>query len=142
MSWWSMLPVTGVPILVGFAYGNYACMLEQLPLEEAVDHVMVDLHAMLGNHIVTPTHALVTHWNSDPWAHGAYSHIPPGSQMSDYNIVAHPVYERLFFAGEATSTTYPSTVHGALLSGEREALRILEVRNHMRPLAQRELRVG
>ena len=35
---------------------------------------------------------------------------------------AHPA--RVFFAGEHTSRHYPATVHGAFLSGLREAARI------------------
>ncbi|MYJ41233.1 MAG: FAD-dependent oxidoreductase, partial [Acidimicrobiaceae bacterium] len=35
-----------------------------------------------------------------------------------------PVGERLFFAGEATHSRFPSTVHGALLSGRRAARQI------------------
>jgi monoamine oxidase len=38
--------------------------------------------------------------------------------------MATPVQNRLFFAGEATHRKYPQTVHGAFLSGEREANRI------------------
>jgi len=34
--------------------------------------------------------------------------------------------KRVFFAGEATIKNYPATVHGAILSGYREASRILE----------------
>ena len=35
---------------------------------------------------------------------------------------------RLGFAGEHTSRNYPATMHGAILSGEREAKRILNAR--------------
>jgi len=35
--------------------------------------------------------------------------------------LAQPVGKSLHFAGEATSVNYPATVHGAWLSGVREA---------------------
>ena len=38
---------------------------------------------------------------------------------------------RLFFGGEATRTDYPSTVHGALLSGAAEAQRIINARSSL-----------
>jgi len=36
-----------------------------------------------------------------------------------------PVSNRLYFAGQATHRQYPSTVHGAFLSGQRAAQQIL-----------------
>jgi monoamine oxidase len=47
-----------------------------------------------------------------------------GSSTEDLEALAQPVADRLFFAGEATSQQYPSTVHGAFLSGIREAKQI------------------
>lgn len=52
----------------------------------------------------------------------------------DYDLIAAPVSAdenntenfRLFFAGEHTCRQYPATVHGALLSGLREAGRIAD----------------
>ena len=48
---------------------------------------------------------------------------------SGNNIIVRPVTtttaNRLFFAGEATSSDYAATVHGAFLSGEREAKKIM-----------------
>jgi monoamine oxidase len=50
--------------------------------------------------------------------------MPVNAKASDRTTLAAPVENRLFFAGEATSQQYPSTVHGAYLSGLREAERI------------------
>lgn len=64
-----------------------------------------------------------------------------GASGSDYDLLAAPVtpnedeskangqaadMPRLFFAGEHTIRNYPATVHGALLSGLREAGRICD----------------
>nr|WP_287045270.1 FAD-dependent oxidoreductase [Herpetosiphon sp.] len=40
--------------------------------------------------------------------------------------LAQPIAGRLFFAGEATERTYPSTVHGAYLSGLRAADEVMQ----------------
>jgi hypothetical protein len=42
----------------------------------------------------------------------------------DRGILAEPIGDRLFFAGEATSREYPATAHGAYFSGGREGRRI------------------
>uniref|UniRef100_A0AAZ1WYA2 Lysine-specific histone demethylase 1A n=1 Tax=Oreochromis aureus TaxID=47969 RepID=A0AAZ1WYA2_OREAU len=61
-----------------------------------------------------------------------------GSSGNDYDLMAQPItpgpaipgasqpVPRLFFAGEHTIRNYPATVHGALLSGLREAGRIAD----------------
>lgn len=71
-------------------------------------------------------------WRADPWARGSYSFVAAGSSGNDYDLMATPVSHtsgglpRLFFAGEHTIRNYPATVHGALLSGLREAGRIAD----------------
>ncbi|MBK9179769.1 MAG: FAD-dependent oxidoreductase [Acidimicrobiales bacterium] len=62
-----------------------------------------------------------TSWSQDPWSLGSYSFLAVGADPDMRVALAAPVADRLFFAGEATSTTGPSTVHGALASGERVA---------------------
>ena len=57
-----------------------------------------------------------TAWLQDPWARGSYSFALPG-HADDRAVLAAPVDERLFFAGEATSPNFFSTAHGAWLSG-------------------------
>ena len=73
-----------------------------------------------------PTGALVTRWAADPFARGSYSFLAVGSSPDDQRALAEPVGERLHFAGEATQEEFFATVHGAYLSGLREAERILD----------------
>lgn len=66
-------------------------------------------------------------WTSDPWSRGAYSYAPVGA-VNCAEVMAEPVEDTLFFAGEHTDTTgHWGTVHGALGSGLRAAERILNL---------------
>ena len=54
-----------------------------------------------------------------------------GSSSRDRLTLASPL-GALHFAGEGTSETFPSTVHGALLSGRRAASEVVE-KQHWQP---------
>ncbi len=71
-----------------------------------------------------PTNALITRWSSDPFARGSYSFLATGSSASDRDELRADVADRVYFAGEATSRSFPSTVHGALLEGAAAARRV------------------
>lgn len=71
-----------------------------------------------------PTNALITRWSSDPFARGSYSYLAHGSSASDRDELRADVADRVYFAGEATSRSFPSTVHGALLEGAAVARRV------------------
>ncbi|MBX9571507.1 MAG: FAD-dependent oxidoreductase [Candidatus Obscuribacterales bacterium] len=66
-------------------------------------------------------------WNNDPYSMGAYSlRLASGDQQAA--VLAEPVDDTLFFAGEASNTEGCSgTVHGALQTGWRAAGEILAV---------------
>ena len=64
-----------------------------------------------------PTAALVTRWRADQFARGSYSYLSRDNLPGDRKLLAAPVGRTLFFAGEATSSSNPATVHGALMSG-------------------------
>lgn len=84
-----------------------------------------DIYKPRGIVVPDPIQTVCTKWGSDPLCCGSYSHVRVGSSGSDYDILAENVGGRLFFAGEATSRQYPATMHGAFLSGLREAASIL-----------------
>ncbi|MEM8592898.1 MAG: FAD-dependent oxidoreductase [Pseudomonadota bacterium] len=62
----------------------------------------------------------ITRWRSDPLSGGSYSFLSRGAESAQRGDLAAPLGP-LFFAGEATTSDHPSTVHGALLSGRRAA---------------------
>jgi Flavin containing amine oxidoreductase len=55
------------------------------------------------------------------FAMGSYAYIAVGTTPADLDVLAEPVDDRLFFAGEATVRAHWATVHRAYVSGLREA---------------------
>lgn len=112
------------PALLAYAAGNDARSLGTSPTSAIANEVMDALRAMFGNSVADPEAVTIWQWASDPFAKGAYSFVTVGNSSSDYDVIAQPVENRVFFAGEATNRDFRATVHGALLSGRREAQRI------------------
>ena len=76
-----------------------------------------------GVAIPAPVATAVTHWTTDPLAGGSYVFLPVGATRDDIEALAAPAGP-VRFAGEATWWLHYGTVHGAVLSGIREARRI------------------
>ena len=122
------------PVLVAFIAGEAADDLEQMNDEQIKSKCLSILIEMFGQLPILKSY-FVTRWKSDPWSQGSYSYVARGATGDDFDYLAEPVLHpsnnaadplipRLFFAGEHTIRNYPSTVHGALLSGLREAAKI------------------
>ncbi|HWV96678.1 MAG TPA: NAD(P)/FAD-dependent oxidoreductase [Xanthobacteraceae bacterium] len=115
----------GQPCIEGFFGGRFAKELEDAGEGALAAQSIDEIVAMLGSDFrrkLTPLAA--SRWAHDPFARGSYSHAMPG--CADCRaILAAPVENRLFFAGEATSLNFFSTAHGARDSGERVAREIL-----------------
>lgn len=98
--------------------------------EQAVTQVLTVLrHIFPDASIPSPVAcSLVTSWGSeDEYAGGAYSFAKVKSTERTYQDMMAPVGGCLYFAGEHTSPTAHSTVHGAWETGQREAKRILSL---------------
>jgi monoamine oxidase len=120
----NLVPFLDRPILSAYLAGHYALGMERQSDQKVAGEAMRILSALFGRSIAEPERVLVTRWSGDPFSRGSYSFIPVGGNGSSYDALAEPVGGRLFFAGEATHRRYPATVHGAYLSGLREASRI------------------
>lgn len=118
---------TGKPVLLAFTGGSFARDLESRSDDAVADEVLRALRRIVGRAPPTPTGVKITRWASDPFAYGSYSHIPVGASPEDLEQLGAPEADRLFFAGEATNPDHYGTVHGAMLSGYREADRIAKL---------------
>lgn len=113
--------------LMTFAYAEYARQTESMTDVQIIDEIMVHLRDMYGSGIPNPVQLLRTRWQSNPNSFGAYSYTAVGSEMRHFDDLADEVGNKLFFAGEHTDADYFSTVHGAYLSGIREADKIIDL---------------
>lgn len=117
-----------VNALMTFAYADYARQTETMTDAQVIQEIMAHLKDMYGTGIPNPTTILRTKWHTNENTFGAYSYTAVGTEMQHFDDLAAGVNNQLFFAGEHTSVDYFSTVHGAYLSGIREADKILKIR--------------
>jgi len=111
--------------LLTFAFGDYATVTETMTDAEINSEVMAQLKSIYGNSIPNPTTMLRTKWGQNINTFGAYSFATNGTTSADFDTMATEINNKLFFAGEHTERDYRGTVHGAYLSGIREADKII-----------------
>lgn len=142
--------LTGYPVLSCFVSCANAVQIEAMADSEAGDLLTRALMAWLGCQSPsqqgtscsvpappTPEAVHVTRWASDPFSRGSYSHMTAGLSKKEHReefqrpLTSAGGKAELSFAGEHTSSEHFATVHGALMSGWREADRILREANLM-----------
>ncbi|MGW3449642.1 flavin monoamine oxidase family protein [Streptomyces sp. NPDC001076] len=124
-SWYDVSVVSGEPMLLTFAGGDWGRQIERMSDEDVVSSALGSLRRIYGDSVPDPVAHWITRWGADPLALGSYSYVAVGSSHADHDAMAGPVDGVLHFAGEATCGHEPATVHGALYSGHRAAERVL-----------------
>jgi monoamine oxidase len=111
----------GSRVIECFFGGEGARFVEESGHAAAFDFALGQLCALFGSGIRSSLRPLTgSAWSQEKRIGGAYSYALPGHAFSR-NALAQPFENRLFFAGEATSTSDFSTAHGAHDSGVRAA---------------------
>jgi monoamine oxidase len=129
-TWWTTAPVES-GVLTGWAGGPLAQELSTLPPDaqrgralDSLQHLFGVPRAMLEEQLEDEA---LHDWQADPYARGGYAVAQVGG-LGAARVLAQPVADTLFFAGEHTHTEgQAGTVHGALETGERAARSCLEV---------------
>lgn len=113
--------------LITFAFGDYATITESMTDNQVIDEIMLNLKNIYGNNIPAPVNLLRTKWAQNIYSFGSYSYPTNGSTSINFDILANELDNKVFFAGEHTEREFRGTVHGAYLSGIREANKIIDL---------------
>ena len=113
------------PALVFLVFHTAAGRLLDADPDAATRWALDLLAEATGRPCPEPKAVAVTSWASDPYTGGAYTHIPPGANPADADLLGEPVGGRLLFAGEHTQSARLAYADGAMTSGIREAKRLL-----------------
>jgi monoamine oxidase len=93
--------------------------------DEAVRWALGLVAEATGRPCPAPAEVAVTAWAAYRFTGGAYTHIPPGAEPADADLLGEPIGGRLLFAGEHTQSARLAYADGAMASGLREARRLL-----------------
>ena len=109
----------GAAAAIGFYGGRRAWELERLGDDAAIRDATGRLKQMYGERIEGEVQRVrVTHWGRNPWTLGSYSSAKPG-QSRMHEVMAEPVADRVFFAGEACG---PPRFNGSLAAAYVSAI--------------------
>jgi monoamine oxidase len=122
--WWTSLPAEPHAI-TGWSAGPKADALIGLSTDDVIGRARDTLVRLLKPSALPAHRAWFHDWHADLFARGAYSYVPARA-LPARRILAEPVEDTLFFAGEHTDLLgYGGTVHGAIASGHRVAQQII-----------------
>jgi monoamine oxidase len=113
------------PVLVFQVFHSAARHVLGAAPGDAAQWALDMLAEAIGRSCPAPTAVAVTSWATDRYSGGAYTHIPPGANPADADLLGEPVGGRVLFAGEHTQSARLAYADGAMTSGIREAKRLL-----------------
>ena len=108
--WFDITSVMGHPVLVGYASGLAADVMETAPNTTVMDAVNQTLRRIFGGY-ATPVRAQITKWGSNTWrlangdqpgryTLGAMPYWKPDNTFTMWDDVAAPIDNSLFFTGD------------------------------------------
>ncbi|NBU99350.1 MAG: FAD-dependent oxidoreductase, partial [Spirochaetia bacterium] len=125
--WYELLinlePYTNKPVLGFLSSGERAKSVESD--KNFLPKAISELKKIFDVNIPTPLKTFQTDWSIDPYSLGAFTY--PNRDMDSLVKEYSKPFGKVFFAGEGTHEKYFSYLHGAYLSGIREAERILNL---------------
>jgi polyamine oxidase len=130
----NLFKIDDVPALLCFTQGSLTEYLERNP-DNAWDYMKPILSKLVYKDLddckekitlnVTPTNTIVSGWTVDPFSRGSYAACKPNNDPTDLVIQLERGMNNIRFAGEHTILDGAGAVHGAWMSGIREAEHIL-----------------
>lgn len=120
-------PQRGTPgILMGFIEGNAARIWGARTLEERREAVIACLISYFGKQAAHPTEYVEKYWAADEYTRGCYAGYMPPGVWTTYGCALREPVGRLHWAGTETATMWNGYMDGAVQSGERAAVEVLQ----------------
>jgi monoamine oxidase len=121
---WTQLGGDGAAAPFVSAFAGTPGALERLSVRTGSADWLAALESLRPDLELDPSEALISTWEDDPWARGAYS-AESASSPIETEVLTRPVGP-LVFAGEHTAGEWHAQMEGALRSGERAAQQLLQ----------------
>ncbi|PWT89541.1 MAG: hypothetical protein C5B55_11220 [Blastocatellia bacterium] len=126
-TWWTLYPDPSA-VLVGWAGGPRATKLSsgsgQL-LRTALDSLS-SIFGVSYDQLKSELREFHFHdWRNDSLTRGGYTYVAVNG-LAAQQLLAQPLADTIFFAGEALAVGHIGTVHGAIATGKRAAKQILD----------------
>lgn len=122
----NLYKVNHVPSLLCFTQGALTEYIEKNP-EKAWSYMkpIISRLAKSPKDVLEPENVVCSQWTVNPYSRGSYAACTPGNDPTDLVIQLTRGMGNIRFAGEHTILDGAGAVHGAWISGKREARYIL-----------------
>ena len=111
---------------MGLCMGDYAKKADLMSDKELMEDGLEVLKNVWEDNVGKVQQVLRTSWLNDPFTKGAYSFPKVDNSKADFENLAEPLDNKIFFCGEHTNLKYLATTHGAFFSGIRAAKEIIK----------------
>lgn len=114
----------GAPVYLGLTHGAGGRAVERTDDATLAEALRATLSAATGGEVPEPEGVCVSRWAQDPLAFGSYSLHAVGATGRESRVLAQPIADTLFLAGEAIHEGGTGAAHQAWASGLTAAARI------------------
>ena len=120
-------PASGRPgVLAAFCFGAVAERVRAHDEGERRRALLEALAGRFGPRAASPQEVIETAWWTEPWTRGcSMAHFPPGLLTRHGHLLRQPL-ARVHWAGTETATVSHGAIDGAVRSGQRAAVEILD----------------
>ena len=115
----------GVPTLVGFLAGYYAVQMSKSSENDLKVAILDKLSLIFDEWALEPTGFLLKNWLDEKFIEGGTICFPSIGTMAEMASIRSG-HGPIYFAGSETSVKFPGTMAGAVHSGQRAAIQVLD----------------
>lgn len=127
--WFNVLDLSEIyhkPVYLMLFGGAQSEWIDQSEDQDIWQFIYSGLAANFQHIPLQPKSMLVSRWGKDPYSMGSFSFPTPEHEEELIQVLNTPVHDRMYFIGEHCSLQYAGTVHGAYLTGQAVALKLVE----------------